>query len=197
MNKRPSGYFPIGYCCQLLVVILSTIVTAFAQGQRPVAQHPLAQHLLKFEHLGTTQGLSNNRLFCIYKDREGFMWFGTDDGLNRYDGYTFKVYKPDPADPNNHMALNTVWDMLESRSGEIWFVTPGGGLHRLNKQTGRINYFRIGPDRSERFKPYDICYTMMEDKQGFLWIGSEGGLARFDTHTKQYQFYDIPVEGSR
>ncbi|GAB3989487.1 sensor histidine kinase [Spirosoma daeguense] len=164
------------------------LVFAFAQGQ-----HPLGQQPLRFEHLGTAQGLSNNRLFCIYKDRAGFMWFGTDDGLNRYDGYTFTVYKPDPADPNNHMAHNTIWDMVESQSGEIWFVTPGGGLHRLNKQTGRINYFRIGPDRSERFKPYDICYTIMEDKQGFLWIGSEGGLARFDTRTKQYRFYDVPV----
>ncbi|GAB3713765.1 sensor histidine kinase [Spirosoma flavus] len=183
MNQHPSGY-----CYRLLVVILFILVSAFAHGQ-----HPLRQHPLQFEHLGTTQGLSHNRLFCIYQDREGFMWFGTDDGLNRYDGNTFTVYKPDPADPNNHMALNTVWDMLESKSGEIWFVTPGGGLHRLNKQTGRINYFRIGPDRSERFKPYDICYTIAEDKQGFLWIGSEGGLARFDTRTKQYRFYDIPV----
>ncbi|MVM31378.1 hypothetical protein GO755_15140 [Spirosoma sp. HMF4905] len=188
MNQYLSGYCPTGYCCRLLVVVLFTIVTTLTHGQ-----HPLGQYPLRFEHLSTSQGLSNNRIFCIYKDREGFMWFGTDDGLNRYDGYTFTVYKPDPADPNNHMAHNTVWDMLESRSGEIWFVTPGGGLHRLNKKTGQVNYFRIGPDRSEQYKPYDICYTMIEDEQGFLWIGSEGGLARFDPRTKQYRFYDIPV----
>ena len=121
------------------------------------------------------------------------MWFGTRDGLNRYDGHTFTVYKPDPADPNNHMAHNTIWDLLESRSGEIWFVTPGGGLHRLNSRTGRVNFFRVEPDRSDRFAPFDICYTIIEDKQGFFWIGSEGGLARFDPRTKQYRLYNIPV----
>ncbi|WP_461041853.1 two-component regulator propeller domain-containing protein [Spirosoma harenae] len=177
MNQYRSGY------CQLLVVALFMLLTSALHGQHP----------LRFEHIGTAQGLSHNRIFSIYRDRQGFMWFGTGDGLNRYDGYTFTVYKPDPGDPNNHMAHNTVWDMLESKSGEIWFVTPGGGLHRLNEQTGRINFFRVERRGSNRFAPYDICYTMMEDRQGFFWIGSEGGLARFDPRTKQYKLYDIPV----
>jgi signal transduction histidine kinase/ligand-binding sensor domain-containing protein len=180
-------------CCRLLAVILSVLVTAFARGQHPSQQQSKDQYPLRFEHLGTAQGLSHNRIFCIYQDRQGFMWFGTGDGLNRYDGYTFTVYKPDPGDPKNHMAHNTIWDMLESKSGEIWFVTPGGGLHRLNKQTGQVNFFRVERAGSDHFAPYDICYTMIEDKQGFFWIGSEGGLARFDPRTKQYRLYNIPV----
>ncbi|QJD80623.1 hybrid sensor histidine kinase/response regulator transcription factor [Spirosoma rhododendri] len=174
--------------CRLLVVVLPVFITAFARGQHPLRQHPLG-----FEHLGTEQGLSHNRVFSIYQDRKGFMWFGTGNGLNRYDGYSFTMYKPDPGDPNNHMAHNTIWDMVESRSGDIWFVTPGGGLHRLNKQTGRINFFRVEQPGTNRFAPYDICYTLFEDKQGFFWIGSEGGLARFNPYTKQYRLYNIPV----
>ncbi|WP_192579057.1 sensor histidine kinase [Fibrisoma limi] len=198
MNRSISRYFRSGYCRRWFLVVLPTLITSFVFGQHPLGQYPLGQHplgqqSLRFEHLGTDQGLSHNRIFCVYQDRQGFMWFGTGDGLNRYDGYTFTVYKPDPSDPNNHMAHNTVWDMVESQSGEIWFVTPGGGLHRLNRQTGRINFFRVERDGSDRFAPYDICYTMIEDKQGIFWIGSEGGLARFDPRTKQYRLYDIPV----
>ena len=173
---------------RLPVFFLFLLITALAYGQQLQGQQ-----LLRFEYLSTAQGLSHNRLFCIYQDRQGFMWFGTDNGLNRYDGYSFTVYKPDPGDPNNHMAHSTVWDMLESRTGEIWFVTPGGGLHRLDKHTGRINFFRVEPEGSNRFASYDICYTILEDKEGYFWIGSEGGLARFDPRTKQYRLYNLPV----
>ncbi|QJD79489.1 ligand-binding sensor domain-containing protein [Spirosoma rhododendri] len=188
---------------RLITITLCMLVAVFAHGQHslrqnslrqpPPGQSPLGQSPLRFEHLSTAQGLSSNTIFSIYQDRDGFMWFGTGDGLNRYDGYTFTVYKPDPADPNNHMAHNNIWDMLESRSGEIWFVTPGGGLHRLDKRTGRVNFFRVERAGSGQVAAYDICYTLIEDRQGYLWIGSEGGLARFNPRTKQYRLYSVPV----
>src|SRR4051812_45877743 len=53
------------------------------------------------EHLSVEQGLSSNQVTAICEDREGFLWIGTDDGLNKYDGYSFTVYLPDPADPEH------------------------------------------------------------------------------------------------
>ena len=122
------------------------------------------------------------------------MWFGTADGLSRYDGYSFTNFKPDPGDPANHMGHNMVWDILETRTGELWFATPGEGIHRVNKQTGQINYFRLDPTR---LTLRNICYTLAEDHQGFLWVGTEGGLNRFDPRTKQFKLYETPETNKR
>ena len=152
------------------------------------------QQPLHFDHLTTQQGLAHNQLFSICQDREGFMWFGTADGLSRYDGYSFTNFKPDPGDPANHMGHNMVWDILETHAGELWFATPGEGIHRVNKQTGQINFFRLDPTR---LALRNICYTLTEDHQGFLWIGSEGGLNRFDPRTKQFKLYETPGANKR
>ena len=165
------------------MLVIGTRLTVPAFSQQP----------LRFDHLSTEMGLSHNQLFSIYQDREGFMWFGTADGLNRYDGYTFTIFKPDPGDPKNHMGYNVIWDILETRSGELWFATTGEGLHRVNKQTGQINYFRLDPTR---LASRNICYTLAEDRQGFLWVGTEGGLNRFDPRTKQFKLYTMPVKAS-
>src|SRR4051794_36186040 len=82
------------------------------------AQKP-APLVLRFEHLTDRDGLSNSSIRCIYKDQDGFMWFGTEDGLNRYDGTSFKIYRHDPADSNS-IRGNNILNLSDDRHGGIW-----------------------------------------------------------------------------
>src|SRR5580698_9718678 len=74
---------------------------------------------LKFAHFGTGMGLSANNVTCILRDKQGFMWFGTRDGLNRYDGYGFAVYKSNP-DDSQSLSSNFVTSIIEDRNGDFW-----------------------------------------------------------------------------
>ncbi|MCK4820548.1 hypothetical protein KA005_32585 [bacterium] len=81
---------------------------------------------LKFEHLAMDDGLSSNSVSCIFQDSKGFMWFGTRNGLNRYDGNTLKIYQHDPEDPNS-ISDNRIAALYED-SDNKWIGTYGGGL---------------------------------------------------------------------
>src|SRR6266850_8008382 len=73
---------------------------------------------LKFDRIGIDQGLSDSNTICMLQDSRGFMWFGTRDGLNKYDGYTFTVYKNDPDDKHS-IANNIITNIIEDKGGTI------------------------------------------------------------------------------
>src|SRR3954464_705121 len=87
-------------------------------GQRLFAQN----EPYKFSHLDLTNGLSDNHINCFYKDDKGFMWFGTNSGLNRYDGHKFKVFKHDPRDPNS-LTESFVSRVNEGPDKKLWIFT--------------------------------------------------------------------------
>jgi signal transduction histidine kinase/ligand-binding sensor domain-containing protein/DNA-binding response OmpR family regulator len=140
---------------------------------------------LKFEHLGINNGLSQNNVLCVLQDHKGFMWFGTRDGLNKYDGYRFTVYKNDSKDPNS-ISNNFVTDMLEDSNGNIWIATWGGGLNMLNEGKNRFTRFKY--DANDKYSiSSDLIICLKKDQQGNLWIGTEnGGLNRYDQKTNQF-----------
>ena len=82
--------------------------------------------VLRFDHLNIEQGLSQSSIHVIFQDSRGFMWFGTQDGLNRYDGYTFKIYKPDPDAPSS-LSDRWITAILEDKEGYLWIGTRQGG----------------------------------------------------------------------
>src|SRR5579871_417170 len=98
-----------------------------------VVAYPQNMHL-SFEHLGTTKGLSHSNVMCTRQDSRGFMWFGTREGLNRFDGYTFTVYKNKVGDDKS-LANNVVNAIVEDNKGYLWIGTWGGGLDRFDRQT--------------------------------------------------------------
>jgi len=98
--------------------LLAQTPTGVAFGERP----------LKFEHLSVAQGLSQGSVHCMLQDRQGFMWFGTGDGLNKYDGYSFTVYKHEAADSTS-ISADWVLSLYEDRSGTLW-IAPEAGLSR-------------------------------------------------------------------
>jgi len=102
------------YLCVLLFLFYSTLA------------YPQSEHL-SFEHLGTAQGLSQSNVICTLQDSRGFMWFGTREGLNKYDGYTFTVYKNKIGDDKS-LANNMINTIVEDDKGYLWIGTWGGGL---------------------------------------------------------------------
>ena len=86
---------------------------------------------IKFEHILLAQGLSQSSVRCILQDSKGFIWFGTEDGLNRYDGYNFKVFRKDPQNANS-LSDNSVRFIYEDRSDVQWIGTKGGGLNKFD-----------------------------------------------------------------
>lgn len=119
------------------------------------------------------------------------MWFGTQDGLNKYDGYTFTVLKPDPRNLAHSLHHNIISDIHEDRQGRLWVTTFGGGLHQVNKQTGQVTRYGIKPTSMTL---WNVLASICEDRAGILWIGGYGGIARFDPQTKQFTLFTTPAE---
>jgi ligand-binding sensor domain-containing protein len=93
----------------------------------PLTSYAQEKDAVQFTHLTTANGLSQSSVVAILKDKYGFMWFGTQDGLNRYDGYKFKVYRNNPADKTS-IPYNNIRCLLEDKAGNLWVGTAGGGL---------------------------------------------------------------------
>ena len=120
--------------------------------------------LLKFDHLTVDQGLSHNNVYAIVQDRRGFLWFGTEDGLNRYDGYTVEVFTHDPQDSTS-LSHNWIWSLYEDHAGTLWVGTYGGGLCRFDRPTETFTCYRHDPDDPGSL-PDDIVPALAEDAEG-------------------------------
>lgn len=149
---------------------------------------PAQKPSLYFDRLTTQNGLSHNKVNCIIRDRRGFMWFGTNDGLNRYDGHNFEVFQYKPGDSTT-ISGNIINDMLEDEQGVLWIATADGGLSRYDhRQSPRRQFkqFRHSPgDRNSI--PVNILNKLLLDTQGYLWIGTSGvALLRFDRVTEKF-----------
>ncbi len=145
---------------------------------------------IKFEHLGTDDGLSQSNVICIMQDSRGFMWFGTRDGLNRYDGYQFTIYKNDPLDKKS-LGNSFIMGLLEDAKGFIWVGTWGGGLDRYDRRTNQFIHFRHDPADPNSLSS-NLVIHLMQDSRGVLWVGTEdGGLNILDSasgHFVHYQY---------
>jgi PAS domain S-box-containing protein len=162
----------------LLVTLLICAGTVCSQAQGadvpPASYPPFPEQGLRFEHLTVQDGLSEGRVWGITQDRKGFMWFTTWDGLNRYDGYEFKVYKQEPGNPKSPGGT-AFWVVYEDRAGTIWAGSPtGGGLSRYDPTNEQWVRYQHDPDDPHSLGS-DNVYAIYEDSAGVLWIGTEGG----------------------
>ncbi len=131
-----------------------------------------------FDHLRSRDGLTNNMVTCLLQDSKGFMWIGTSNGLNKYDGYDFTHYFHERGNPNS-LAGNNIMCLLEDHSGHIWIGTVMAGLSRLDPETGAIERLSLFPDRHS-------VRTIYEYPEGVLWLGAvKLGLVRLDTRNNE------------
>ncbi len=142
---------------------------------------------IKFVRLSIEDGLSQSIVTSIIQDRRGFMWFGTEDGLNTYDGYNFSVLRHNSGNPNS-LSHNNIYALHQDRSGIIWVGTFYGGLTGFNPATGKfVRYSRIPGDPGSLSN--DVVWCICEDREGKLWVGTSGGLNRFDKDTGKFTHY--------
>jgi ligand-binding sensor domain-containing protein/signal transduction histidine kinase len=144
---------------------------------------------LKFEHVSVEHGLTQSTVNCILQDSRGFMWFGTDDGLNRFDGYGFVVYRHDPQDPQSP-SHNLITSLHQDPEGAIWIGTYGGGLDVFDPQTGIWRHYQHNPDDPQSLSDNKVR-AIHQDRSGILWIATHGGgLNVFDPKTKTWRHYE-------
>lgn len=149
------------------------LLPAAAAGQAPK---------LRFKHISNEQGLSNSTVEAIFQDSRGFMWFGTRDGLNRYDGLEMAVYKNDPADSNS-LSDPYIRCIYEDHDHNIWVGTING-LNKLNRETNRFTRFKHKPTDARTLSA-KLVTCLAEDNEGNLWVGTYGGGINVLNKTKQ------------
>lgn len=147
---------------------------------------------LRFEHISIKQGLSQNTANSILQDSYGFIWIGTDQGLNKYDGYRFTTYKHDPDDPNS-LSHNLVWSIFEDGSGDLWIGTFGGGLNRFDRAKEQFTRYDADDFQNVTDEPVEfrnVVWAIDEYPAGVLWIATYGGgLVKFELESGEFTSY--------
>lgn len=143
--------------------------------------------VLRFDHLGIEQGLSQSSVYVSFQDSRGFLWFGTQDGLNRYDGYSFKVFKPDLDVPES-LSDRWVTSIVEDATGQLWVGTLHGGLNRYDPFTESFTHFTHDPQNPNSLNNNHVN-MLYYDRQGNLWIGTPDGLDRYDPTLNGFAHY--------
>jgi len=162
----------------LLLFIQSLQIIAFSQRQN-----------LKFDHLDINSGLSQNNVMCMLQDKQGFMWFGTRDGLNKYDGYKFTVYKTEVKDSNS-ISNTFITGMEEDARGIIWIATRGGGLNAYDKAKDKFIHFKHDPKNPSSISS-NLLTGMSKDREGNLWICTEDGLNYLEAGKNTFVHYNV------
>jgi ligand-binding sensor domain-containing protein/class 3 adenylate cyclase len=141
----------------------------------------------RFERISLQEGLSQCSAFCVFQDRQGFLWAGGEYGLNRYDGYGFKLFSHDADDPES-LSSNEVRALCEDPAGYLWVGTDDGGLNRFDPSTGKFFRFRHDP-RDPASLSGDQVTALAGDPQGSVWVATTGGLDRFPPGAKSFVRY--------
>ena len=152
-----------------ILSLQSLSLSVYSQAQRP-----------KFKRLTTNEGLSNGLVSASLKDHNGFMWFGTGEGLNKYDGYQFTAYKHNPENVNS-ISDNLVRDVFEDRTGNLWIATERG-LDLFDRE--KEIFIRHSPDGTA-VSVRDI----FQDSKNRIWLGTTKGLFLFDPVTKAFRLF--------
>ncbi|HET6318802.1 MAG TPA: two-component regulator propeller domain-containing protein, partial [Chloroflexota bacterium] len=173
------------------VVLLAAMLTQPAgatpneqQRANPAASLPRSA---TFGHLTTQDGLSDQSVTEIAQDSDGFIWLGTSNGLDRFDGYEFVHFRHEDADEHS-LSANLISALYADRQGNLWAGTRAAGLNLFDSRTQQFTHFRYNPNDPTSLSD-DAVRTIFEDRAGVLWVGTENGLARFDRAIGTFSTY--------
>lgn len=146
----------------------------------------LAEEYVIFEAVDQGEGLSNRAVSSIVKDSKGFLWFGTQGGLNRYDGYSFKVYKKKPFDSNSlsHDLVQT----LHMAADDVLWIGTYQGLNRFDLKNEKFTRYRHIPGDTSSLSN-DVVVSILQDGKDRLWVGTLNGLNLFDSESGTFKHY--------
>ena len=147
---------------------------------------------IPFFRIAKETGISHSAIRQVVQDADGYLWIGTEDGLNRFDGRKMVVFNSEPDNPKS-LSSNFIEDIAFDAAGNIWVATISG----LNKLDPTLGYFeRFLPEENEANSlPFPAIQTIKPDDAGRIWIGGKQ-LACLDTATKRFQVWDIPADGT-
>ncbi|EAY25798.1 ligand-binding sensor domain-containing protein [Microscilla marina] len=146
---------------------------------------------MKFARLTPKDGLSQNTINCVLQDKRGVLWFGTADGLSKYEGYQLRTYKTELGNQNS-LSNNYVLCLYEDSAGYIWIGTYGGGLNKFDPNTEEFTRYQHRKADSTSITSNDVR-SIYEDDQGVFWISMyRGGVDMFDPKTEKFKF--IPYQ---
>ncbi len=176
-NKKPYLFNIRKTLLAILVIIIHFILFT----------HNTSAQELKFRHISNENGLSNSTIECIFQDHLGFIWFGTRDGLNKYDAYQIKVYKHDPKKPGS-LSDNYIRCIYEDKNKNLWIGTSNG----LNKFDPAHQNFITYPFSKQNSKLHtNIITSVCEDENGNIWAGTYGdGLFLYNAKKNIFEAFD-------
>lgn len=176
-----------------VLAILLLSLTLFGPGQA-AAQTNLGStpaiaggREIQFRHLSLEDGLSHGDVETIYQDSQGFMWFGTAVGADRYDGYSIKTYRNDPNDPHSLIG-SVVHQIIEDSNGDLWLAT-NAGLNKFDRSTEQFTRYIHDPANPNSISGNEV-WRILEGAQGIFWVlTTDGGLNKFDRQTGKFVSY--------
>lgn len=139
---------------------------------------------IKFENISIKDGLSQSSPNCIFQDSKGLIWIGTEDGLNKYDGYSFQVYKPDPNDSFS-ISHSRILSVYEDPEKNLWIGTNGGGLNKFERNSEKFYHFQMSGNE-ELSLAGNVVKCILQPNLNELWIGTEQGLSILDNETTKF-----------
>jgi len=194
-SKAYSPWWGRPVACQLLyrksvLLFLLPIIVSAATPQAQIDPRPIRLPMvdgkgIRFTRISTADGLSQTRVAQIVQDDRGFMWFGTQYGLNRYDGYNFKVFVHDPRRPNS-LGGAFISALFKDRSGVLWIGT-NQFLDRFDPTTEAFTHYRVEPEHPEGLA--GTVLHISQDRAGMLWLATGAGLHRFDPGSGKIKHY--------
>jgi len=166
-TKQINSYFFLFF-----LLLLSVFSPIFSQSQ------------VIFGKINQTNGLSNDRVSSIVKEKNGFVWIGTDNGLNRFDGNKIKIYNKQ----NSALSSNDISNLLIDRKGKIWIATFGGGLNLYNPSNDTFVAYKNSPNDNTSI-PSNELNTIFEDSKGTIWLGTKNGFSSFNEKEQTFKIY--------
>ncbi|MDP2237065.1 MAG: two-component regulator propeller domain-containing protein [Bacteroidales bacterium] len=154
----------------------------------------VAQSNLRFEHINKNNGLSQGTVNAILQDNNGLMWFGTNDGLNRYDGKNMIIYRRNHADKNS-LPNNNILSLGQDYKNRIWIGTMGSGLFYLDPVRNTFHSFRELIDNSDKLDiGQRINCIFIDPTDNVLWAGSNTGVISLDFNSRKLTFIDFSAK---
>ncbi|HYV92896.1 MAG TPA: two-component regulator propeller domain-containing protein [Chitinophagales bacterium] len=139
------------------------------------------------QFINSEQGLNGREVDMIMQDSHGFMWFMTDNALNRYDGYTFRSWSYDPKDPDA-LVPGSYWGMKEGKNGTLWIGSAVKGLYSFDLLREKFTHYLHQPGNSNSLTN-DYTWALASESDGTIWIGTVGGLDKYGPGAKTFTHF--------
>ena len=140
----------------------------------------------RYNNFTSENGLSNNTVNCIFQDRYGFLWIGTNNGLNKYDGYVFTNFHSDHTDSTS-LSSDFITCITEDNSGNLWIGTKGGGLNSFSRYNQSYTHYKLNKSEIYSDSKYDIT-SITPDDSGNIWLGTKSdGIYKFNTVLYEFE----------